>query len=90
MNTNIIDYLTTEKGFKQQDIAERMGVSTAQVSKWKSQKSFSRKREAELMNLAGLWWETKRKGGNSSSFAIMVGSEQNQNAWINNFFTIGT
>lgn len=86
MNTNIIDYLVTEKGFKQQDIAKRMGVSTAQVSKWKSLRQIARKREAELMNMADLWWDDEdRPGGNSSSFAIMVGSQQNQNAWIKYF-----
>ena len=38
------------------------------------------------MDMAGLWWDDEDKpGGNSSSFAIMVGSQQNQNAWIKYF-----
>lgn len=33
---NIIDYITRNKGLKQKDIADRLNVSKAQVSKWKS------------------------------------------------------
>ena len=79
MNTNIIDYLTTEKGLKQQDIAERMGVSTAQVSKWKRKNIIAFKRERALMKLADLAWESDEKPlGYSSAFAILVKSKENE------------
>ena len=86
MNTNIIDYLTTEKGLKQQDIAERMGVSTAQVSKWKRKNIIAFKRERALMKLADLAWESDEKPlGYSSAFAILVKSKENEKNWIKYF-----
>ena len=36
MAINIIEYITKNKGLKQQDIAKKLGVTTGQISKWKN------------------------------------------------------
>ncbi len=45
---NLIEYLLKEKGIKQKQIAEDLGVSAAQVSKWKKGEPIPYEREEQL------------------------------------------
>lgn len=75
MKTNIIEYIIKNKELKQKDLAETLGVSRAQISKWKSGEHIPHDREKELMEIAGLF-------GFSPSWAILVKTEENSQAWI--------
>ena len=75
MNTNLIEYIIEKTELKQKDIAEKLGVSTAQVSKWKSGESIPVARQLELQFLCGaidvdLDW------------IQLVGTKENAESWI--------
>lgn len=66
---NIIDYITRNKGLKQKDIADRLNVSKAQVSKWKSGEYISYSKQEELNKLAGLF-------GNDTEWAVITKTKE--------------
>ena len=74
MAINIIEYITKNTDLKQKDIAEKLGVTTGQVSKWKKGEYISSDREKELNKLAGLF-------GDNADWAILVKTEENGKAW---------
>ena len=88
MNTNIIDYLTDVKGYKQIDIAKKMGVSTVQVSKWKKNRDIATKRAIELMKLADLWWESEDGRMMTSEYAILIKTKENELQWHKYFMDL--
>lgn len=75
---NIIDYITRNKGLKQKDIADRLNVSKAQVSKWKSGEYISYSKQEELNKLAGLF-------GNDTEWAVITKTKENTKAWCKYF-----
>jgi len=75
MKLNIIEYITKNTDFRQKDIAERLAVSTAQISKWKSGEYISQEREEALLQLAGLF-------GDDAEWAMLVKTEENSKSWI--------
>ena len=83
-NTNIISYLIKEKNFKQIEIAEKLGVANAQISKWKMGVKIPRRRETELMRLAKIWWP-REDGRPPSEWAIIVKSKENEDNWFEFF-----
>lgn len=78
MATNIIHYLLANTDLKQKDIAEKVGVSTTQVSKWKKGDYISSIKEQELEELAGIieysieWTETVKTKENSDKWIKYV------------------
>ena len=75
MKINIIEYIIKNNNLKQKDIADALAVSRAQISKWKAGEDIPHDREKELLKLAGLF-------GFDSSWAILVKTEENSQAWI--------
>jgi len=85
-DTNIISYLTKEKGHKQSDIALKLDVAISQISKWKRGVKIPRDKEILLMKLADIWWERDNdRPLLRSDWAILVGSKVNENR-LNIFF----
>ena len=80
-NTNIINYLTQEKGFKQSDIALKLDVAISQISKWKGGVKIPKDKEVLLMKLADIWWERDNDRPLASEWAILAGSKVNDNRW---------
>lgn len=76
---NLIEYILKNKNLKQKDLAESLGVSRAQISKWKSGESIPYDREKELTKLAGLF-------GFDPEWAVLVGTEENSQAWADYMF----
>ncbi|MBT5376217.1 MAG: helix-turn-helix transcriptional regulator [Nitrospinaceae bacterium] len=75
MKTNIIDYIVKNTALKQKDIAAKLNVSRAQISKWKAGESIPFEREEALNKLAGLYgWNT--------DWAILSKTEENGQAWF--------
>jgi transcriptional regulator with XRE-family HTH domain len=75
MKVNIIDYIIKNTALKQKDIAEKLNVSRAQVSRWKTGESIPFNRQEELNQLAGLF-------GDNEEWAILIGSEERSKEWI--------
>jgi transcriptional regulator with XRE-family HTH domain len=84
-NTNIIRYLINEKNFKQKDIAEKLNVKDAQISKWKLAVSIPAEREVELMKIAGVYWERENNIRPTSTWALLVESKENEDKWFDYF-----
>lgn len=78
MKTNIIEFIIKNRGLRQKDIAESLGVSKAQISKWKAGESIPHDREKELNQLAGLF-------GHDSEWALLVKNEANADSWFEYF-----
>lgn len=74
MKLNIIEYITKNTGLRQMDIAKKLNVSRAQVSRWKAGESIPFNRQDELNELAGLF-------GYNQEWAILIGTEERSNAW---------
>lgn len=72
---NIIDYLVNQVGMSQVEIANKLKVNRAQITKWKKGDYVPPERESELMKLAGLF-------GDDFKYAIKVGSRENNDNWI--------
>lgn len=72
---NFIDYILKTKKLRQKDIAQKLGVSTAQISKWKAGDRIPSSRERELIELAGLF-------GDDPEWAILAQTENNAAAWV--------
>ena len=79
---NLIDYIIKNTNLKQADIAKKLKVSRAQVSKWKAGDHISYDREKQLLKLAGLF-ETV-----CVRWAMFARTEENAQAWYNYFFEI--
>jgi transcriptional regulator with XRE-family HTH domain len=85
MNTNIIDYLKKEKGYKQKDIAENVGVSGALITEWKLGKIIAPKRDIQLRKLAELWWEDGYAYDGHPRWSVLVKSRENEQSWFEYF-----
>ncbi|MGE4466135.1 helix-turn-helix domain-containing protein [Sphaerochaeta sp.] len=81
MKQNLIDYILVKKSLKQADLAKMLGISRAQISKWKSGESIPSSREEELMKIAGL-------PGHDAEWAMFVESDTNNTAWIEYFYAL--
>ena len=84
---NIINYLIKEKGLKQFEIAEKLNVKDAQISKWKLGVNIPKDREVELMKLAGIYWERDDGSSPLLSWAVKVRNQENENSWYEFFKT---
>lgn len=80
-DTNIISYLTKEKGYKQSDIALKLDVAISQISKWKSGIKIPKDKEIDLMKLADIWWERDNGSLLRPHWAILAGSRINDDRW---------
>lgn len=74
MPINLIDYIIETKGLRQKDLADQLGVSRAQISKWKAGEYISAEKLEKLNEIAGLF-------GDDPDWAILVKSEENAEAW---------
>jgi transcriptional regulator with XRE-family HTH domain len=72
---NVIDYIVQNTDLKQKDIAEKLGVSRAQISKWKAGEFIPFQRHKDLNEIAGLF-------GNSFETAVLFKTEANYEAWV--------
>lgn len=72
---NVIEYIINNKGLRQTDLAQELGVSRAQVSRWKSGEYIPSGRKEALMRLAGLF-------GDDPDWAILAKTEENAQEWI--------
>lgn len=72
---NIIDYIVKHTDLKQKDIARELGVSAAQVTKWKNGEPISLEKQERLGELAGLF-------GDDVDWALLVATPENARAWI--------
>ena len=75
---NIIDVIIAKTGMKQMDIAEKLGVSRAQVSKWKKGADIPYNRRKELNEMAGLF-------GDDIEWSLLTKTPENAEAWIHFF-----
>ncbi|KEI72158.1 helix-turn-helix domain-containing protein [Endozoicomonas elysicola] len=75
MNFNLIEYVLKNNKINQKELAEKLDVSRAQISKWKSGDSIPHDREQELIKLAGLF-------GFDPEWAAFVKTEDNGNDWL--------
>jgi len=75
---NIIDVITTKTNLKQMDIANMLGVSRAQISKWKSGEDIPYNRRQALNEMAGLF-------GDDTEWALLTKNPENAEDWINYF-----
>ena len=75
MKQNLIEYILVKKGYKQVDLAKMLGVSRAQISKWKSGESIPYSRQEDLMKIAGL-------SGHNPEWAMFVENDINEQAWF--------
>jgi len=75
MAINIIEYITKNKGLKQQDIAEKLGVTTGQISKWKKGEYISADRRRELNKLGDLF-------SDNLDWTLISKTKENADAWF--------
>lgn len=85
--TNIISYLTKEKGLKQSDIALKMDVAISQISKWKRGVKIPNDKEIFLMKLADIHWESF-DSKSLSKWALTARTKANEKAWYKYFYKI--
>lgn len=71
---NIIEYIISNTSLKQKDIAEKLGVSRGQVSRWKTGEFIPLQRHKALNEIAGLF-------GSSFEAAVLFKTEENYEAW---------
>ena len=76
--TNIIDIIISKTGMKQMDIAKKLGVSRAQVSKWKSGEDIPDNRREALNEMAGLF-------GDDTEWCLLTKTPENAENWIDFF-----
>ncbi len=76
---NLIDYITNKGGYNQADLAQKLGVSRAQITKWKRGEYLPLERQEQLMKLAGLF-ETVSEG-----WAMFAETKENADAWYQYF-----
>lgn len=76
--TNIIDIITAKTGMKQMDIAKKLGVSGAQVSKWRKGEDIPDGRRKALNEMAGLF-------GNNTEWSLLTKTPENAKNWIHFF-----
>lgn len=72
---NLIDYVIKHTGLSQADLARKLKVSRAQISKWKAGDSLSSERSTALLALAGLF-ETA-----CIEWAMFAKTDKNARAW---------
>jgi transcriptional regulator with XRE-family HTH domain len=75
---NIIDVITAKIGLKQLEIAEKIGVSRAQVSKWRSGEDIPPNRRKALNEMAGLF-------GDDVEWSLLTKTPENAENWIKYF-----
>lgn len=75
---NIIDVIIAKTGMKQLDIAKKLDVSRAQVSKWKSGEDIPADRRKVLNEMAGLF-------GDDVEWSILTKTPENAEKWIHFF-----
>jgi transcriptional regulator with XRE-family HTH domain len=78
MTFNYIDYISNNKGISQKELAEKLGVSTAQISKWKKGEKIPEDRQEQLHKIADIWslWPT---------WVELVQTKENQTEWFETF-----
>jgi len=76
--TTLIDVVIQKTGMKQMDIAKKLGVSRAQVSKWKSGEDIPDDRRTVLNGMAGLF-------GDDIEWALLTKTPENAESWIKFF-----
>lgn len=83
-NLNIIDYIIESKKLNQGKISEELGVSQAQISKWKTGEKISNKSELKLIELAGLnnHCEKFTIDNADSKWAILTRKHCDGQAWL--------
>ncbi|MDQ6979619.1 MAG: helix-turn-helix transcriptional regulator [Mariprofundaceae bacterium] len=74
MNKNLIEYIIAKTGLRQTDIAKELGVSRAQVSKWKSGEFIPFERSKILMKMADIFTD-------DIEWLELAGSQENASAW---------
>jgi len=79
MKFNLIDYVLREKELKQKDLAQMLGVSAAQISKWKSGEDIPSNRELEIMRILG---EDDLTFASDLQWRQLTGSAEKAQAWV--------
>ena len=74
MRKNIIEYIIANTDYRQKDLAAKLGVSGAQISKWKSGEFIPPDRAEVLRKLAGLFT-------NQIAWNELVKTKENASAW---------
>jgi transcriptional regulator with XRE-family HTH domain len=72
---NVVNYILDNKIMRQIDLANELGVSRGQISKWNKEETIPHAREKELLKIAGLF-------GYDFEWAYLTKTEENGNAWI--------
>jgi len=72
---NLIKYVTMELGIRQKDLAEHLGVSAAQISKWKKGESIPYEREGAIFKFAGIKTE-------NLELVLAIGNDEKAQEWI--------
>jgi transcriptional regulator with XRE-family HTH domain len=75
VKTNIIDYIIKNTDLKQKDLAEKLKVSPAQISKWKAGEPIPSERKESLNKLAGLH-------GDDADWGILTKTKKNGRGWF--------
>ncbi|MCC5881902.1 MAG: helix-turn-helix transcriptional regulator [Halomonas sp.] len=75
MAKNLVEYILENTDLKQKDIAERLGVSRGQVSKWKAGEYISDVKSEQLRELAGVF-------GDDIEWVEVVKTKKNAQAWL--------
>jgi transcriptional regulator with XRE-family HTH domain len=76
--STLIDVVLKKTGLKQMDIAKKLGVSRAQISKWKSGEDIPDDRRTVLNEMAGLF-------GDDTEWALLTKTPENAESWIKFF-----
>jgi transcriptional regulator with XRE-family HTH domain len=76
---NLIDYITQKKSLTQADLARELGVSRAQITKWKAGEHLPSDRQIQLFKLAGLFATV------SEDWAMFAETQENAAAWYSYF-----
>jgi transcriptional regulator with XRE-family HTH domain len=78
----LIDYILKHTDLNQADLARKLKVSRAQISKWKAGDYLSSERTTELLSLAGLFDTANEE------WAMFAKTKENAEAWYSYIFEI--
>ncbi|TWU02899.1 helix-turn-helix transcriptional regulator [Stieleria varia] len=78
-HANLVEYITHKGAYNQADLARELGVSRAQISKWKSGEHIPSERRDRLLKIAGLFDTV------SDRWAMFAETEDNSKAWCDFF-----
>src|SRR5258708_15876336 len=79
---NLIEYVLKHTNLNQADLARKLKVSRAQISKWKAGDYISLNRQSELLKLAGLFDTV------CVEWAMFAQSKENAEAWYSYVFEV--